>query len=75
MNEIRNTLREIARLQLDWNDELPVGPLVEAFDSLEMMTLVVAVEDTFAIALEPEDEERIATIDDLVEAIERKTHA
>jgi acyl carrier protein len=39
------------------------------------MALVVAVEDEFQIVLEPDDEERIETIDDLVTIIRRKRDA
>lgn len=69
---IREGLRSIAAEELDWDEELPRGPLSSHFDSMQLMTLVVAVEDRFEVILEPEDEEAIETIDDLVETIERK---
>lgn len=74
MNHIRDQLLDIAHHELDWEGELPRGALMDSFDSLQLMTLVIAVEDRFRIFLEPEDEERIATIDDLIDVIEAKRH-
>jgi len=70
--DIRATLRAIAVHELDWTDPLPSGSLAEALDSLQRMTLVVAVEDRFAICLEPPDEAAIDTIADLVAVIRAK---
>lgn len=69
---IEEDLIEIARLELDWDGELPSGPLANHFDSMQLMTLVVAVEDRFEIILEPEDEEAIETVNDLLEVIRSK---
>ena len=74
MNHIRDQLLDIARLELDWEGELPRGALMESFDSMQLMTLVIAVEDRFKILLEPEDEDRIATMEDLIDVIEAKRH-
>jgi acyl carrier protein len=41
-------------------------------DSVGLLTLAVAVEDHFHICLEPEDEEGIRTIGDLVRVVEGK---
>lgn len=69
---IETELRAIARSQLDWNDALPTGPLAEHLDSLQLLTLLIAVEDRFEIILEPRDEEAIDTVDDLVQTIRSK---
>ncbi len=74
-SEIRQTLRELAVAELDWEGELPDGAIADYLDSLQRMALVVAVEDEFRIVLEPDDEERIETIDDLVTIIRRKRDA
>ena len=70
--EIRAEISRIARHKLDWDKPLPKGPIVEDLDSLQLMTLVVEIEDAFEIELDPEDEARIKTIDDLVDVITRK---
>ena len=44
-------------------------------DSIRLLTLAVEVENRFRIALDPEDEEGIATVGDLVDAVERKLAA
>lgn len=72
MTDIRQTLRNIVRDELCWEGEIAGQTLVETFDSLQLLTLVVAVEDQFRIELAPADEERIDTLDDLVELIEAK---
>ena len=57
--------------------ERPIGldeRLVEelGLDSIRLLTLAAEVENRFEIALDPEDEARIATVGDLVAAIETK---
>ena len=70
--EIRAEISRVARQKLDWDQPLPTGAIVEDLDSLQLMTLVVEIEDVFEIELDPEDEARIKTIDDLVDVITRK---
>ncbi|MEM6532850.1 MAG: acyl carrier protein [Myxococcota bacterium] len=40
-------------------------------DSLKRLALVVAIENRFKVCFEPEDDEGIRTVDDLVNAIRR----
>jgi acyl carrier protein len=70
--EIHTTLAAIAASELDWTEPLPSGSLADALDSLQRMTLVVAVEDRFAICLDLDDEANIDTMADLVAAIRAK---
>ncbi len=66
---------EVARRHLDWHGEVSRDmPLVETFnlDSLRQLTLIVEIEDRFRIRLDDRDEESIATVGDLVDAIRRK---
>lgn len=72
---IRAVLTEIAHDELSWQGQLPEAELASAFDSMQRLTLVVAVEDRFRICLEEEDEERIQTVDDLVGVIRKKLDA
>lgn len=70
--EIRNTLQEIAREELDWSQDLPQGSLSEELDSMQKMSLVVGIEDRFLICFEPEEEEQIDTVDILIDFISKK---
>ncbi len=70
--EVEHQLLKLLRDELDWDGAPPTGRLDEHFDSLQLMSLVVAVEDTFEVILEPEDEEKIETASDLIEIIAAK---
>lgn len=75
-------LRDIARRELDHDGELDGElrrdqRLVEdlRLDSLQLLTLATAVEDHFRICLDEDDEQSIATVDDLLRLVERKSRA
>ena len=72
---IGDRLARLVREELDWEGPLPSGELSELFDSLQLMTLVVAVEDSFEICLEPEEETRARRVEDLIEIIAAKVGA
>ena len=69
--QIRADLAAIARDKLgaDIDGE---GDLADRLDSVQRLTLVVAVEDHFEICFDPEDEERIVSVDDIVRVIDGK---
>ncbi len=68
---IRTELEQLAREKL--SVAAPVGgDLVDSLDSVQRLTLVVAIEDHFEICFDPEDEERIVSIDDIVSVIHGK---
>ncbi len=69
---IRTELERIAREKLRFDGDLGAGELAEQLDSVQRLTFVVAVEDHFEICFEPEDEERIHGIQDMVKAIHEK---
>jgi acyl carrier protein len=69
------TLADLARRKLGFTGELrPDSRLVEdlELDSLRLLTLAMAVEDHFRIALTEDDEAGIVTVGDLLATIERK---
>ncbi len=73
--EILHGIHEVAREHLAYEGALePPMRLVEdlALDSIRLLTLAVEVENRFEICLDPQDEEAIATIGDLVAAVERQ---
>lgn len=70
--EIRTALSELAERELRFDGKLPEGDLAEHLDSVQRLTLVVAIEDRFHICFDPEDEANLVTLDDLVGAIASK---
>ena len=79
--QILDAIQTLARKHLDWDGSIEARGelststrLVEdlELDSVDMTTLAVEVEDHFDISLEEEDEERIVTVGDLVNAIRRQ---
>lgn len=73
--EILAGIEEVASLHLDHRGPLPLdAALVEdlQLDSLQLMTLAAEVENHFRVILEPEDEEAIVTVRDLVTVVRDK---
>lgn len=53
----------------------PEESLADHLDSMELMTLVVAIEDHFEIIFEPEDEQRADTFGDVLDIVRAKVAA
>ena len=75
LDEIRAVLQKIAKEELRYEGPLPDGDLAEVLDSVQRLTLVVAVEDNFRICLDPEDEQLVRTLEDVVRLVEKKLSA
>ena len=80
LEQIRQTLAGIAADALDREAPLPDGDLAEHLDSMDRLALVVAIEDHYEIAFEPEDEEEVRTLEDVIRTVhdkltERAAHA
>ncbi len=74
-DEILAGVAAVAREHLHLTVEVsPAARLVEDLgcDSLKLLTLAAEVENRFQVVLEPEDEARIATVDDLIAVLARK---
>jgi acyl carrier protein len=67
--DIREQLATLARDQLGWTKPLPEGDLAAGLDSVDRLALVVAIEDHYQIAFEPEDDEAATTLDDVVRIV------
>jgi acyl carrier protein len=68
-SEILSEIAALARRELEWEGELRLEMrLVEdlELDSLKLLTLAVAVENRFRIAIDEEQEEELVTVGDLV---------
>lgn len=48
-------------------------PIKKQIDSMDMTTLIIAVEDQWQISITDEDQEELATFDDLIKLIHLKT--
>lgn len=76
----RDTLKarilEIAREELRLDDSgvqaISSQDLARHLDSVQRLTLVVAIEDEFEVCLDPDDEEGLITLDDAVALIANK---
>ena len=74
-DEILGQVRELAAERLSLEVALePESRLIEdlGLDSLRLQALAVEVENHYRICLEPEDEEAIVTVADLVQTISAK---
>jgi acyl carrier protein len=69
--DIRTELQQLVLEKLRLT-ELNEGDLAEQLDSVQRLTLVVAIEDHFEVCFDPEDEERIRSFDDIVGVIHSK---
>jgi acyl carrier protein len=68
-DEILAAIAEIARSELRLEGPLPTGDLSEQLDSVQRLTLVVALEDRFEVSFLEEDDSSVRTLDDVVRVI------
>lgn len=71
-HQIRATLMELARTEVGLEEALGDGDLSEQLDSVQRLSLVVAIEDHYKICFDPEDEEGVRTIAQAVALIQAK---
>lgn len=74
-DDVRAQLDALAADVLGWKGPLPAGELAESLDSMQRLALVVAIEDHFGVAFEPEDDEAARTVDDVVALLRAKRDA
>lgn len=74
---VRDRILELAarELRMESSHHLLTGDLAQHLDSVQRLTLVVAIEDTFEVCLDPEDEAQVATLDDVVQLVQGKLGA
>ncbi len=72
IGRLRQEILALARTELSLEHDLPAGDLGESLDSVQRLTLVVAIEDHFAICFDPEDEEGASTLDEVVALVAKK---
>ena len=72
-DEIAKTITELVKTELGWVNPIPKGTLADQLDSMQLLSLSVAIEDHYEICFEPEEEEQIQTFQDLISLIVDKT--
>ena len=70
--DIHQELARIASEELGWSEALPSGELSTALDSMQRLSLVVEIEDRFEICFEPDEENELQTLDDVITLIAAK---
>ena len=70
LTTIQSTLQQIAVEELGWTG-IPNGDLSSELDSVQRLSLIVAIEDSFEICFEPEDESTIHNVNELSQCILR----
>jgi acyl carrier protein len=66
---VRPAIEALARKELRVEEGTPLpgdAELAAHLDSIKLLSLVVAIEDHFEIAFEPEDDQSARTLDDVV---------
>jgi acyl carrier protein len=71
---LRAEVLEVARRALGLSDEqlaglTPTAELGSRLDSLQRLSLVVALEDHFGLCFEPEDDEQARTLDEVLRVL------
>jgi acyl carrier protein len=69
---IRSKVSELIQKECLHSEDIPTGDLAANLDSVQRLTLVVAIEDHFEICFDPEDEEQVETLNDVVRLIHGK---
>lgn len=73
LSDLDAELRALARAELRLGDDEPIpDTLAESLDSVQRLTLVVAIEDRYAICFDPDDEQGAQTFEDVVRLVHKK---
>ena len=70
--QLLETLKQLAAEVLDTNVTFTEQPLSAQLDSMQRLSLMVAIEDHFEIIFEPEEEQELTGVVSLIELIESK---
>ena len=69
---LQDEIRLLAHRELDLQGDVLLGDLSENLDSMQRLSLVVAIEDHYEICFDPEDEQGTLTFQDVVTLVQRK---
>ena len=65
-------IRQLVAEELSWEQELPVDHFSEHLDSMQKLSLLVAIEDHFEISFDEDDDAEINTLQELISRIHHK---
>ena len=65
-------IRQLVAEELCWEQDLPVDHFSEHLDSMQKLSLLVAIEDHFEISFDEDDDAEINTLQDLICRIHHK---
>jgi acyl carrier protein len=68
-DDIQQQVADLVARELQWSGPLPQGDLSEHLDSVQRLTLVVAIEDHFGLCFTPDDDQAVQTLDQVVDTI------
>ena len=71
-DDIFAAITRIIQDELGWKETFTRTHPVKELDSMQQLSLVVAIEDHFEICLDPDDENHIETLQDLVLLVQKK---
>lgn len=66
---LREEISALIARELRLTDGLPEGDLSESLDSVQRLSLVVAIEDHYEIMFDEEEDESVTTLDDVVRLV------
>ena len=69
---LHDEIRSIAQRELDLPDDTVLDDLSESLDSMQRLSLVVAIEDHYEICFDPADEQGTLTFEDVVKLVQQK---
>ena len=65
-------IRQLVAEELSWEKELPEDHFSEHLDSMQKLSLLVAIEDHFEISFNEDDDAEINTLQELISKIHHK---
>jgi acyl carrier protein len=68
-SDLRAEIVDLIVKELRLTDGVPEGDLSESLDSVQRLTLVVAIEDHYEIMFDEEDDTSVTTLDDVVRLV------
>jgi acyl carrier protein len=68
-DQLREEIIQLAIQKCALENVLPDGDLSEILDSVQRLTLIVAIEDHYKICFEPDDDEAVLTLNDVVRLV------
>ena len=69
---LRTQITTLIQDELRLTEPLPEGDLSESLDSVQRLSLVVAIEDHFEICFDDDDDQQAQTLEDIVRLVAKR---